>query len=186
MFTGPHTITDGLVFGYHAHEINRFFYAEPTINLNPYPTNSNRTNGEVVSIYSWGGDTGTGRFLQDTSLTQIDGLLFELNNTTIDDEAGSGAIHYSTTYFTLTSGVTYTRSWYIKSDIPQTISGHICSCNKHSDNTYLVGPDIYVSNEWRRYSHTFTYSEQTASDWCFRHINYHTSNIHISNIHRFT
>jgi hypothetical protein len=62
------------------------------------------------------------------------------------------------------------------------VSAHICSCNRDSTNTYIVGPSITLSPTWQRYSSTFNYTGPTSSDWQFRHIIYDASKVYIANV----
>ena len=155
----------------------RSYAGEPTVNINSDPLHSTRTDGENITLSIWGGDAGYGEFLRSTI---GDGLMFVIHNTA----EGTGGVYtqFPSEKYTLENGKTYTRSWYAKSNINQTVSGHICSCNKVSDNTYIIGGSINLTTEWQRYTHTFVYTYDTASDWQFRHINYEISTIYIANV----
>jgi hypothetical protein len=174
MYTGPNIIKDGLVFGYDTgygvsdNDINtRFYKGKPTTNLNADPYHSTRSAGDTISLDSWGGDTGQGSFEVNTSPAG-GGLMFINHNTSSPAGTGGTFTDFPSTRYTLTNGVTYTRSWWAKCDDVRSVSGHICSCNRDSTNTYIVGGSITVTPEWQRYTHTFTYTGTTSSDWQFR------------------
>ena len=185
---GPNIVTDGLVVGYDTgygvadnETSTRFYPGAPAVNLNTDPYHSTKSAGDTVSLATWGGDTGQGSFEVNTS-PDGGGMMFINHNTS--DPAGTGGAYYDfpSTRYTLTNGVTYTRSWWCKSNINQSLSGHICSCNRDSDNTYIVGGNISLTTEWQRFSETFTYTGPTSTDWQFRHINYNTSIVYIANV----
>ena len=185
---GPNISLDGLVFGYDSsypisdNDIaTRFSPGKPTTNLNTDPLHSTRSDGDTLSSAVWGGDAGSAEFKTNTSPDE-GGLMYINKNTS--NPAGTGGVYndFPSTRFTLTNGLTYTRSWWCKSNINQTLSGHICSCNRDSDNTYIIGGSISLTTEWQRISETFTYTGPTSTDWQFRHINYNTSNVYIANV----
>lgn len=160
------------------------YLGEPTTNLNTDPYHSTRTEGQTISLASWGGDTGYGRFDIDDSPTAPGNTLCFVNVNT-SNPAGTGGTYtdFPSTRFTLEEGKTYTRSWWMKSDINQSISAHICSCNRDSNNAYIVAGSYSVTTEWQRFSHTFSVSSaNAASDWQFRHINYNSSSIWIARV----
>jgi hypothetical protein len=188
MYTGPHIKRDGLVFGYDTgYGVSdnttgtRLYKGIPTTNLNADPYHSTRSAGDTITLTGWGGDTGQGSFEVNTSPAG-GGLMFINHNTS--NPAGSGGTYtdFPATRYTLTNGVTYTRSWWAKSDDVRTASAHICSCNRDSTNTYIIGPTVSLNTTWQRYSSTFTYTGPTSSDWQFRHINYDKSKIYIANV----
>ena len=185
---GPNIIEDGLVFGYDtgygiadSDTNTRFYEGMPTTNLNADPYHTTRSAGDTITLSGWGGDTGEGSFEVNTS-PPGGGMMFINNNTS--SPAGSGGMYtdFPATRYTLTNGVTYTRSWWAKSDDVRTASAHICSCNRDSTNTYIVGSTISLNTTWQRYSSTFTYTGPTSTDWQFRHINYDQSKIYIANV----
>lgn len=187
---GPKIVTDGLVFGYDTNygvaDINtstKFFTGKPTSNLNSNPlfTGSSYTDGQIVTGSAWGGDTGYGRLATNTS-PDGGGLMYINHNTS--NPAGSGGFYndWPVTRYTLTNGYTYTRSWWAKSNVTQSFSGHMCSCNRDSTNTYIVGSSITLTPEWQKFSQTFTYSGPTSTDWKFRHINYNNSVVYLANV----
>ena len=185
---GTNIVTDGLVVGYDTgygvadnETSTRFYPGAPAVNLNTDPYHSTKSAGDTVSLSAWGGDTGQGSFEVNTS-PDGGGMMFINNNTS--NPAGTGGVYtdFPTTRYTLTNGVTYTRSWWCKSNINQSLSGHICSCNRDSDNLYIVGGNISLTTEWQRFSETFTYTGSTSTDWQFRHINYNTSIVYIANV----
>lgn len=164
----PDIVTDSLVLALDT-ENSKSYPGEPATNLATLTTYSNRSDGEQITVSSWGGDDGYAKF--NSYPNPIDSpLIYRLVNTT----SGTGGV-YNTVHgnFTLTEGVTYTRSWYMKANVTSSISGHICSCNRASDNLYLVGSSITVTPEWQRYSHTFTVGAgQGGGDYRIRHISY--------------
>ena len=186
---GPNVINDGLVFGYdtgypisYNAVATRFYPGAPVTNLNTDPYHSTKSAGDTVSLSAWGGDTGQGSFEVNTS-PDGGGMMFINHNTS--DPAGTGGTYtdFPSTRYTLTNGVTYTRSWWCKADrILSYVSAHICSCNRDSDNTYITGPNISLNQTWQRFSSTFTYTGTTSTDWQFRHINYNASKIYIANV----
>jgi hypothetical protein len=186
---GPNIITDGLVFGFDTgyplvsdnNDSYKFNKGAPATNLNTDPYHSAKSAGDTVSLSAWGGDSGNGSFQVNTS-PDGGGMMFINHNTS--DPAGTGGTFtdFPSTRYTLTNGVTYTRSWWCKSNINQTLSGHICSCNRDAGNTYIVGGNISLTTEWQRFSETFTYSGPTSTDWQFRHINYNASIVYIANV----
>ena len=186
---GANKIKDGLVFGYDTgypmissnSDSYKFNKGEPTTNLNADPYHSTRSAGDTISLSAWGGDSGQGSFEVNTSPAG-GGMMFINHNTS--NPAGSGGTYtdFPATRYTLTNGVTYTRSWWAKCDDVRSASGHICSSNRDSDNTYIVGPSISLKTYWQRYSQIFTYTGPTSSDWQFRHINYARSKIYIANV----
>ena len=188
MYTGPHLIKDNLVFGYDTgygiadnETPTRFYPGMPTANLNADPYHSTKSAGDTVTLATWGGDTGVGSFEVNTS-PPGGGMMFINHNTS--NPAGTGGTYtdFPTTRYTLTNGVTYTRSWWAKADDTRGASGHICSCNRDSTNTYIVGSSVSLTTEWQRYSHTFTYTGPTSNDWQFRHIIYDASKVYIANV----
>lgn len=189
MYTGPKLTNDDLVFGYDTgygiadnNTATRFYPGVPTTNLNADPYHSTKSAGDTVTLSTWGGDTGVGSFEVNTS-PPGGGMMFINHNTS--NPAGSGGTYtdFPTTRYTLTNGVTYTRSWWCKADrILSSVSAHICSCNRDSDNTYITGPNISLNTTWQRFSSTFTYTGPTSTDWQFRHINYNASKIYIANV----
>ena len=188
MYTGPNIIKDGLVFGYDTgygiadnDTATRFYPGKPTDNLNADPYHSTRSAGDTISLSAWGGDTGQGSFEVNTSPSG-GGMMFINHNTS--NPAGSGGTYtdFPSTRYTLTNGVTYTRSWWAKADDVRSASGHICSCNRDSTNTYIVGSSVSLTTEWQRYTHTFTYTGPTSNDWQFRHIIYDASKVYIANV----
>ena len=185
---GPNLIKDNLVFGYDTgygvadnDTATRFYPGAPTTNLNTDPYHSTRSDGDTISSSTWGGDTGSAEFKTNTS-PDGGGVMYVNKNTS--NPAGSGGVYndFPSTRFTLTNGVTYTRSWWCKSNINQTLSGHICSCNRDSTNTYIVGSNISLTTDWQRITETFTYTGPTSTDWQFRHINYNASEVYIANV----
>ena len=185
---GPNIIKDNLVFGYDTgygvadnNTATRFYQGMPTTNLNADPYHSTKSAGDTVTLAAWGGDTGQGSFEVNTSPAG-GGMMFINHNTS--NPAGTGGTYtdFPTTRYTLTNGVTYTRSWWAKADDTRSASGHICSCNRDSTNTYIVGNSVSLTTEWQRYSHTFTYTGPTSSDWQFRHIIYDASKVYIANV----
>ena len=185
---GPNIVTDGLVVGYDTgygigdNDTNtRLYKGMPTTNLNADPYHSTKSAGDTITLAGWCGDTGIGSFEVNTS-PPGGGLMFINNNTS--NPAGSGGMYadFPSTRYTLTNGVTYTRSWWAKADDVRTVSAHICSCNRDSTNAYIVGANVSLNTTWQRYSHTFTYTGPTSSDWQFRHINYNKSKIYIANV----
>ena len=189
MYTGPKLTNDNLVFGYDTgygiadnNTATRFYPGAPTTNLNTDPYHSTKSAGDTVSLSTWGGDTGQGSFEVNTSPDGV-GMMFVNHNTS--NPAGTGGAYYDfpSTRYTLTNGVTYTRSWWCKADrVLSSVSAHICSCNRDSDNTYIIGSNISLNQNWQRFSSTFTYTGPTSTDWQFRHINYNTSKIYIANV----
>jgi len=177
---GPKLVSDGLVLALDAAN-DKSFRGEPTENLNQDPLHKARNVGETINLSSWGGDTGYGEFVKNDS--PVGGGFAFINHNT-SDPAGSGGTYtdFPSQRYTLENGKTYTRSWYMKASKKQTISGHICSSNKDSDNTYIVGGSVEVTTTWKRYYHTFTYTGPTSSDWQFRHINYKNNSIWIANV----
>ena len=185
---GPNLIKDNLVFGYDTgygvadnDTATRFYPGAPTTNLNTDPYHSTRSDGDTLASVAWGGDSGSAEFKTNTS-PDGGGLMYINKNTS--NPAGSGGVYndFPSTRFTLTNGVTYTRSWWCKSNINQTLSGHICSCNRDSNNTYIIGSNISLTTDWQRITETFTYSGPTSTDWKFRHINYNASEVYIANV----
>jgi hypothetical protein len=185
---GPNLIKDNLLFGYDTgygvadnDTATRFYPGAPTTNLNTDPYHSTRSDGDTISSSTWGGDTGSAEFKTNTS-PDGGGVMYVNKNTS--NPAGSGGVYndFPSTRFTLTNGVTYTRSWWCKSNINQTLSGHICSCNRDSTNTYIVGSNISLTTDWQRITETFTYTGPTSTDWQFRHINYNASEVYIANV----
>ena len=186
---GPDIVKDGLVFGYDTNygvaDINtstKFFTGKPTSNLNSNPLfTGSYTDGQIVTGSAWGGDTGYGRLATNTS-PDGGGLMYINHNTS--NPAGSGGFYndWPVTRYTLTNGYTYTRSWWAKSNVTQSFSGHMCSCNRDSTNTYIVGSSITLTPEWQKFSQTFTYSGATSTDWKFRHINYNNSVVYLANV----
>jgi len=172
---------DALVFAYDTGDTVNSYKGEPTTNLNADPLHSTRTDGETIGLSNWGGDTGYGEFKVNTSPVG-GGMMFINHNTS--DPAGSGGTYtdFPATRYTLEEGKTYTRSWYAKAAKTQSISGHVCSCNRDSTNTYIVGGSITVTPEWQRYTHTFTYEGPTSTDWQFRHIIYENNSVYIANV----
>ena len=189
MYTGPKLTNDNLVFGYDTgygiadnNTATRFYPGAPATNLNTDPYHSTKSAGDTVSLATWGGDTGQGSFEVNTS-PDGGGMMFINHNTS--NPAGTGGAYYDfpSTRYTLTNGVTYTRSWWCKADrVLSSVSAHICSCNRDSDNTYIIGSNISLNQTWQRFSSTFTYTGPTSTDWQFRHINYNTSKIYIANV----
>lgn len=185
---GPNIITEDLVFGYDTgygiannDTATRFYPGAPAVNLNTDPYHSTKSAGDTVTLSVWAGDTGQGSFEVNTS-PDGGGMMFIINNTSTAAGGGGAYTDFPTTRYTLTNGVTYTRSWWCKSNINQTLSGHICSCNRDSDNLYIVGSNISLTAEWQRFSETFTYTGSTSTDWQFRHINYNNSIVYIANV----
>jgi hypothetical protein len=185
---GPNIVTDGLVVGYDTgygigdNDTNtRLYKGMPTTNLNADPYHTNKSAGDTITLSGWGGDTGIGSFEVNTS-PPGGGLMFINNNTSSPEGSGGMYADFPETRFTLTNGVTYTRSWWAKADDVRTASAHICSCNRDSTNTYIVGDTVSLNTTWQRYSSTFTYTGPTSSDWQFRHINYAQSKIYIANV----
>ena len=188
MHTGPKLTNNNLVFGYDTgygiadnETSTRFYPGMPTTNLNADPYHSTKSAGDTVTLSAWGGDTGQGSFEVNTSPAG-GGMMFINHNTS--DPAGTGGTFtdFPSTRYTLTNGVTYTRSWWAKADDNRSVSAHICSCNRDSTNTYIVGPSITLSPTWQRYSSTFNYTGATSSDWQFRHIIYDASKVYIANV----
>ena len=188
MYTGPKLTNNNLVFGYDTGYgvadnavTTRFYPGMPTTNLNADPYHSTKSAGDTVSLSAWGGDTGQGSFEVNTSPAG-GGMMFINHNTS--DPAGTGGTYtdFPSTRYTLTNGVTYTRSWWAKADDNRSVSAHICSCNRDSTNTYIVGPSITLTPTWQRYSSTFNYTGATSSDWQFRHIIYDASKVYIANV----
>jgi len=186
---GSNIIRSGLEFafdtGYTSVLSNKDSYiynqGEPTTNLNVDTYHSTRSDGDTLTSATWGGDSGEAEFRTNTS-PDGGGLMYINKNTS--SPAGSGGVYndFPATRYTLTNGVTYTRSWWCKSNINQTLSGHICSCNRDSDNTYIIGSNISLTTEWQKFSSTFTYTGPTSTDWQFRHINYNASEVSIANV----
>ena len=188
MYTGPHIIKDGLVFGYDTgygiadnDTATRFYPGRPTDNLNADPYHSTRSAGDTINLSAWGGDTGQGSFEVNTS-PPGGGMMFINHNTSNPEGSGGTYTDFPSTRYTLTNGVTYTRSWWAKADDERSASGHICSCNRDSTNTYIVGSTVSLKTYWQRYTHTFTYTGPTSNDWQFRHIIYDASKVYIANV----
>jgi hypothetical protein len=186
---GSNIIRSGLEFAYDTGYSSTFDNSsnylhnkgEPTTNLNVDTYHSTRSDGDTITSATWGGDSGEAEFRTNTS-PDGGGLMYISKNTS--SPAGSGGVYndFPATRYTLTNGVTYTRSWWCKSNINQTLSGHICSCNRDSDNTYIIGSNISLTTEWQKFSSTFTYTGPTSTDWQFRHINYNASEVYIANV----
>lgn len=185
---GPNIIDDALVVAYDTgygiadnNTATRLYPGMPTTNLNADPYHSTKSAGDTISLSTWGGDTGQGSFEVNTS-PPGGGLMFINHNTS--SPAGSGGTYtdFPSTRYTLTNGVTYTRSWWAKADDERSASAHICSCNRDSDNTYIVGSNVSLKTYWQRYTHTFTYTGTTSTDWQFRHIIYDASKVYIANV----
>lgn len=185
---GPNIIDDALVVAYDTgygiadnNTATRFYPGKPTTNLNADPYHSTKSAGDTVTLATWGGDTGVGSFEVNTS-PPGGGMMFINHNTST--AAGGGGVYtdFPTTRYTLTNGVTYTRSWWAKADDERSASAHICSCNRDSDNTYIVGSNVSLKTYWQIYTHTFTYTGPTSNDWQFRHIIYDASKVYIANV----
>ena len=185
---GPNLIKDNLVFGYDSnygaadnYTATRFYKGKPVDNMATDPTFLNNTIGTYTSS-AWGGDTGFGEFATNTS-PDGGGLMYINNNTSTSAGGGGNYNDHDVNNFTLINGVTYTRSWWAKSNITQTINGHMLSINGGGNNTYILGDSTdLVAGEWQRVSHTFTYSGTSNLDWRFRSINYNQSKVYIANI----
>jgi hypothetical protein len=185
---GPNLIKDNLVFGYDSnygvadnYTATRFYKGKPVDNIATDPTFLNNTIGTYTSS-AWGGDTGFGEFATNTS-PDGGGLMYINNNTSTSAGGGGNYNDHDVNNFTLINGVTYTRSWWAKSNITQTINGHMLSINGGGNNTYILGDSTdLVAGEWQRVSHTFTYSGTSNLDWRFRSINYNQSKVYIANI----
>tara|TARA_R110001632_G_scaffold165576_1_gene284046 strand:- start:66 stop:1268 length:1203 start_codon:yes stop_codon:yes gene_type:complete len=185
---GPNLIKDNLVFGYDTgygvadvFTTTRFYKGKPVDNMATDPTFLNSTAG-TFSSQAWGGDTGNGEFATNTS-PEGGGLMYINNNTSTAAGGGGNYNDLDVNNWTLTNGVTYTRSWWAKSNITQTINGHMLSVNGGGNNTYILGGTTdLVAGEWKRVSHTFTYTLGTSTNWRFRSINYNQSKVYIANI----
>jgi hypothetical protein len=185
---GPNLIKDNLVFGYDTgygvadvFTTTRFYKGKPVDNMATDPTFLNSTAGTFTS-QAWGGDTGNGEFATNTS-PEGGGLMYINHNTSTAAGGGGNYNDLDVNNWTLTNGVTYTRSWWAKSNITQTINGHMLSINGGGNNTYILGDSTdLVAGEWQRVSHTFTYSGTSNLDWRFRSINYNQSKVYIANI----
>jgi len=176
---GPNNVKDGLVFGYDTNygvadndTTTRFYKGKPSTRINSDALNSEFSNGTTRTQSSWGGTTGSGVFSTDTNPSSLPGSLMYANSNTSVSGTGGTYTDIPSTRYTLTNGRTYTRSWYMKGSSTASISGHICSSNRYSDNTYIVGPAVTVTPVWQRFHYTFTYSGPTSTDWQLRHINY--------------
>jgi hypothetical protein len=185
---GPNLIKDNLVFGYDTgygaadnYTSTRFYKGKPVDNMATDPTFLNSTVG-TFSSSAWGGDTGFGEFATNTS-PDGGGLMYINHNTSTATGGGGNYNDLDVNNWTLTNGVTYTRSWWAKSNITQTINGHMLSVNGGGNNTYILGDNTdLVAGEWKRVSHTFTYTGTSNLDWRFRSINYNQSKVYIANI----
>ena len=185
---GANIVRDYLVFGYDTNYgvannyiSTRFYKGKQVDNMATDPIFLNSTAGTFTSV-AWGGDTGFGEFATNTS-PDGGGLMYINNNTSTAAGGGGNYNDLDVNNWTLTNGVTYTRSWWAKSNITQTINGHMLSVNGGGNNTYILGGDTdLVAGEWQRVSHTFTCSGTSNLDWRFRSINYNQSKVYIANI----
>ena len=184
---GPNLIKNSMVWGFDTgygiadnYTTTRFYKGKPVDNMATDPIFLNSTAGTFASV-AWGGDTGFGEFATNTS-PDGGGLMYINHNTSSATGGGGNYNDFDVNGFTLTNGVTYTRSWWVKSDITQTINGHMLSVNGGGNNTYLIGGDVNINPTWQRVHHTFTYTGTSNLSWRFRSINYNKSKVYIANI----
>jgi len=127
----------------------------------------------VVTKSNWGVD-GTLFARKNTAPEAPEGsLMLELNITS----GSNGGLYtdlsrYGGREYVLEEGKTYTRSWWAKCSDTRSVSGHMCSSNRGDGNVYIVGGDVTVSPEWKKYSQTFTVAAGQGGLYHTRHIIY--------------
>jgi hypothetical protein len=177
---GPSIVSSGLQLLLDA-DNPKSFPGKPTTNLSPEAEFGGRTTGVNYGASAWGGDSGTYSFSDfPCPETVSGGLTLLVDNTS--DPAGSGGAYCDTNkWFSLVEGVTYTVSFWVYSDIVQSINGYMGSLNQQTTNSYKTVSSISAGPWWQKKSWSFTASAgDAANSWQFRHINYHNSKVYVT------
>ena len=154
MYTGPHIIKDGLVFGYDTgygiadnNTGTRFYPGKPTTNLY---TNSDFSNGETGWTFSsWDGNISH----TATTIVGPNGKTVSANKLTVDAASSYSHFHqYNGSKYT--SGNTYTTSAWVKGQGTFQIKSH------WGGNTSFT-----MTGDWQRVSMTVTATTSSSGNF---------------------
>ena len=166
--SGTNIVNDGLVFYFDLENGVKSFKGKPTSNLAPNTDYSNRVYNQEYDIGGWGGDDAYVIYYPNGGWNN---LPYKRMTKTADGTGGSYTNEHDT--FTLEEGKTYTISCYMRSDRPQTNSGHVLALNRSSTNTYFVPASVTLSGEWERKTWTHTVATGDGhTSYLFRQIVY--------------
>ena len=170
---GGKIIRDGLILGYDADDrSSRFYLGEPTTNLVTNFDYYYRTYNIPYIADSWGGDAATVWYYPDGGYNNLPYKKMEKTS------SGSGGSFLTDNYgYTLSSGVTYTLSCYMKASSIVSLDGHSYGINRDSDNYYKPGNYITLSTEWQRITWTFVINSGEEGIYQMRNIIYTDSNL---------
>jgi hypothetical protein len=172
-FIGPETNTNNTL------NYDGLSVEQSTTNMISYGNFSNKNLGDSQSLSSWGDNITTASYVSDNPLN-----INSLSAKMVCSASGTGGSYFNTNAnsLTLTEGNTYTYSFYAKAENPATVSGHIMSLNRNSDNYYIVQPSIALTKEWKKYSYTKTIGSGEEGLYQTRHIIYDVNTVWITGL----
>ena len=165
MITGPNIERDSLVFGYDADDRStRYYPGEPTTNLVVAPLVETGEIGDTYDDYN-GGWGSTSRIKVENIMgpfgDMVNVISEELISTTSSPHIQSNPSNMSGTYtnnVTLTSGVEYTISVYVKSNATESTSNmiYLAGASGNQGDSATRTSTIEWHREWRTFTPTVT------------------------------
>jgi hypothetical protein len=173
IFSGPEIPNNGLVFHYDMSNAVKSWKGAPVVNLAPYTDYSNRNYNTVYDIGGWGGDDADVYYYSSGGYNDLP------YKKMIKLAGGTGGSYINEHgYFTLTEGVTYNISCYMRANAATTVSGHTLALNRDSDNAYRVPADISLTTDWVKQTWTYTCAVgEGGTTYHFRQIVYNDTQL---------
>ena len=173
IFSGPEIPNNGLVFHYDMSNTVKSWRGAPVVNLAPYTDYSNRNYNTAYDIGGWGGDDADVFYYNSGGYNNLP------YKKMVKHTGGTGGSYINEHgYFTLTEGVTYNISCYMRANVATTVSGHTLALNRDSDNAYRVPADIALTTDWVKQTWIYTCAVgEGGATYHFRQIVYNDTQL---------
>jgi hypothetical protein len=173
IFSGPEIPNNGLVFHYDMSNTVKSWRGAPVVNLAPYTDYSNRNYNTAYDIGGWGGDDADVFYYNSGGYNNLP------YKKMVKHTGGTGGSYINEHgYFTLTEGVTYNISCYMRANVATTVSGHTLALNRDSDNAYRVPADIALTTDWVKQTWIYTCAVgEGGTTYHFRQIVYNDTQL---------